>query len=163
MNGSATNNKPMKRTLLIILLSAICLAAQPGGHIVAARVTWYATDYACDQVGIVEPFKTVIKYIATAESHQIMDRAINEAAIGDWQVDIGGTTYILGYFLVDDKEKKDYLQYATLGLFYDLWDKGLGRHDFHNYNGPMIFDYNRDNIDLAERLCILSFRMKISF
>ena len=52
---------------------------------------------------------------------RVMDRAINEGSLGGWQVDIGGTTYILGYFLVDDKEKPDYLQYATLGLFYDLY------------------------------------------
>lgn len=151
------------RLLLAGFLLCFAYTAQPGGHIAAARLVWYATDYACGEVGITEPFKTIIKYGATAESHRWMDRATNEGSLGGWQVDIGGTTYILGYFLVDEKEQPEYLQYATLGLFYDIWDKGLNRNDFHNYAGPMIFDYNRDNIELAERLCLLSLRLKLSF
>lgn len=152
----------MKKLIIVFFISVMAFSAQVGGHIAASRIVWYSSNYACDQLGIQEPFKTIIKYGACLESHRVMDRAINEGAI-NWQVDVGATTYIIGYFLVPDEEKPDYLQYATLGIAYDLWDKGTGRHDFHNYNGPMIFDFPSSNIELAERLCLLSLRVKISF
>ena len=95
-----------KLIVLVIALSILSVSAQTGGHILGSRIVWYATEYTCNQIGIQEPYKTIVKYGACLESHRVLDRAINEGYIS-WQVDIGATTYIIGYFMTPDEEKID--------------------------------------------------------
>ena len=141
--------------LTLCLLMGWSVASQPVGHIWAGQYAWKASGVFADQEW--KQAKFLIQPAAAIGSHIVMDKAIGEASLGEWQIYIGIVRAFIGYIAADEKDKGDYLQYAFWSLSPDIAQKGLGWNWAHpEIGGDKIFNLNRDQNELAEELFLAS-------
>lgn len=142
----------MKRLLIISLLVTLSMGAQPAFHSAFSDVIIRQGSKQLD-LGL---FNAPVYGIA---SHIAADRLVGESAL-DLQLDIAGVREVIMYVNTPDDQKMTFLVNSFWGLFPDLWDKGLNRHDFHpNWNQP-VTGFDKSATDLLEELAVLSYTVK---
>lgn len=93
-------------------------------------------------------------------SHMAADRLIGESGL-DYQLDIAGVRVLIMYVNTPDDQKMEFLVNSFWGLFPDIWDKGLNRHDFHpKWIEPPIIPMTSGATDLIEELAVFTYTVK---
>jgi hypothetical protein len=91
-------------------------------------------------------------------SHIAADRMIGESAL-EYQLDIAGVRYLIMYVNTPDDQKMTFIVDSFWGLFPDIWDKCLNRHDFH-FKFDLIFNMDSGATNLLEEITVFSYTVK---
>lgn len=149
---------------LVVFINSFSFSAQTIGHIWSGKIAWnLADDYTQREM----PWaNTIAKPMAAFSSHMVMDKAIGEAQLGEWQVYIGIVRAFVGYFVTKENERDEYVQYSFWALLPDIGQKWLGWNWIHpEIPGDKIFNLNRDQNELLEELALSSliFKWEVKF
>ncbi len=142
----------MKLLLTLAIVMGLSLGAQPAFHSAFSDRLIKEGSKQLD-LGF---FNAPVYGIA---SHIAADRLVGESAI-DLQLDIAGVRELIMYVNTPDDQKMTFLVNSFWGLFPDLWDKGLNRHDFHPQWNLPVTGFDKGATDLLEELAVLSYTVK---
>ena len=155
-----------KLILLFICLTSLGYSFQSQAHIATAKAEFAIMHTLLAKTNIHDTkVAKAIEAVVLIKMHQVEDLWINEGSMGVYQAQQGILAAMIGWMLTPEEERRDYIFYSFWGLFPDIWDKGLGRNDFHKSVNPNALNFDRDTTQTFETLAMLfcSFRLTVTF